>query len=531
MVRTFTELAPEYLASDVFRFSFLTIDTNINLFFKTSAQFVGQEFICGIYKVNTTTNILDTTQYSPTNVVFDTGRLRWYRKSENDNIRSGIGPAFNNMQPYTNNSSIPDATISGLESNTVYHLITYTPDNEWSGSLFTSPEFAFSLESNNTQIPIIYREHAYSNTIIGYPRLESTFIQSITDNPVNILSGLMQSIQNSSAQGSTGNRSVEVNLNVVIDASGELSIFGAESAGISGEVVVAQYNLPTTCFYTGNVDGSGNVTDVSGLIELWEPYDNLGNIYCTLAQNIQGVSGDYYKDTAKKLAEELQIMFCSPFDASGATPFSSYKITDPSGYYWKPAHFGRLALSAHAYDMFGHVAATAAITNDVVFMQNMLDVSGGIQPASNIEDVNPAGRVSSYRKTDDRALGVLNTNWTTSSNSSANLALRMARAIVANGLNNITPVNYQNVTNANVRSNTLAAIVKQVVGQDASRLRTVDNNELVPDRRQALRFYTGDIVYMNVRIDKPNVIFNNNKATQLDDSIQTRNYAIKITLA
>jgi hypothetical protein len=321
---------------------------------------------------------------------------------------------------------------------------------------------------------------------------------------------------------------VEVNLNVVIDASGELTIFGAPTADVSGKRIVAEYKLPASCFYVGSVDGSGNVTDVSGLIELWEPASALGEIKCKLAESIQGVAGDYYKDSAKKLAEELQKMFCSPFDASGAEPFSSFK-TDVN--YYKPAHFGRLALSTHAYDIFGHVAATAAITNDVDFMKNMLDVNDGIQPSSNTEDASPTARVAGYRKTAELALGVHDASWKAASNASANLALRMARAIVANGLNGETPVAAQDVNSAAVTDSTLAAIVKQVVGQDASRLRTVDNNELVPDLRQALRFYADDVLYMNVQLTPPKVEFGVNKATQLDDDVGTHNYAIKVTLA
>jgi hypothetical protein len=325
-----------------------------------------------------------------------------------------------------------------------------------------------------------------------------------------------------------GSQPVEVNLNVVIDASGELTIFGEGPADISGKRIVAEYKLPAECFYKGSVDASGQVTDVSGLIELWEPSSALGEIRCKLAENINGAAGDYYKDSAKKLAEELQKMFCSPFDCSGAAPFSSFK-TDVN--YYKPAHFGRLALSTHAYDIFGHVAATAAITNDVDFMKNMLDVDAGIEPSSTTEDADPTARVNGYRKKTQLAAGVHDASWKEASNANANLALRMARAIVANGLTGETPDLAQNVTAADKSASSLAAIVKQVVGQDASRLRTVDNNELVPDLRQALRFYAGDVVYMNVQLTKPKVEFGSNKAIQLDDAVGTHNYAIKVTLA
>jgi hypothetical protein len=423
-----------------------------------------------------------------------------------------------------------NTTVTNLPPPPVSYTITPSPIN---GENIT---YSVTSSSNDMNALLLINNLLYQDLSISGPMFTYNFnnrdVIAITKSGINqtmVINGI------STTEFIIGetlvSKPIEVNLNVIIDASGELQVFGGPAADISGEIIVAEYNLPVSCFYTGSVDTSGNVTDASGLIEVWEPSDNLGKIYCSLAQNIQNTQGDYYKDTAKKLAEELQTMFCSPFDASGATPFNVYKDSDPNGNYWKPAHFGRLVLSAHAYDMFGHVAATAAITNDVAFMQNMLDVSGGIQPSLTVEDVNPKGRTDSYRYSAQRANGVHDVSWKVASNASANLALRMARAIVANGLNGEEVVPFQDVSSAGLRDPSLAAIVKQVVGQDASRLRTVDNNELTPDRHQTLRFYTGDVVYMNVRIEKPNVVFNGNKATQLDDTIGARNYAIKVTLA
>jgi hypothetical protein len=317
---------------------------------------------------------------------------------------------------------------------------------------------------------------------------------------------------------------VVVNFNTVIDASGNIDVFG-EPAMTVENVIVADYHLPVECLYT-----SANGVDVSGLIEFWEPSNAMGTLNCKLAENLQGVSGDYYGATARLFATEMQKLFCSSFDCSAATPFSSY--ASQSEEYWHPRDFGRLALSAHAYDLFGHVAATAAITNDQSFMENMLSTDNGCA-ATGVS----GERIAAWRKAAAVAAGPLDAAWEQASRLDANLALRMVKAIVNKGLdaNGAVEVETDVYGASKTASDLLSAIVKQVIGQDASRAMDVDNNELAPELHQMLRFYAGDVIYVNVNLEAPNVTYASGQRTDAASLFQTgdgaRNYTIKITLA
>ncbi len=67
-----------------------------------------------------------------------------------------------------------------------------------------------------------------------------------------------------------------------------------------------------------------------------------------------------------------------------------------------------------------------------------------------------------------------------------------------------------------------------------------DNNELVPDRRQLLPFYDGDKIYIQITLQKPNVVVNPNSATSSQqaygginsafDSTKNYTYTLEITL-
>jgi hypothetical protein len=316
-------------------------------------------------------------------------------------------------------------------------------------------------------------------------------------------------------------KAIEVNFNTVIDACGNITVFGVSGPTVAN-VIVAEYKLPVSCLYTKNSSGQ----DVSGLIEFWEPSDNLGDLNCKLAENIQGVSGDYYKDTAKVFATEMHRMFCDAFDCSAATPFDGYKSQNQE--YWMHRDFGRLALSAHAHDLFGHVAATAAITNDAAFMQNMLSLNAttGVLAAGLSGE-----RFSTWSK--DVTLPLTDAAWDANSATDANLALRMVKAIVKKGLDAQGAVKTETGVYASTDASGLSNIVKQVLGQDASRAMDVDNNELQQDRHQLLRFYANDTIYVNVKLQKPNVTYGAGQRTPapFQDGDAERNYTIKITLA
>ena len=80
----------------------------------------------------------------------------------------------------------------------------------------------------------------------------------------------------------------------------------------------------------------------------------------------------------------------------------------------------------------------------------------------------------------------------------------------------------------------IANIVRQVVGQDATRLMDEDNSERTKDIHRLLRFYAGDIIYMNIKLNRPAVTVSTGQSVTentLEANYATeQNYTLKITL-
>jgi hypothetical protein len=306
---------------------------------------------------------------------------------------------------------------------------------------------------------------------------------------------------------------IEINLNVTIDTSGSLTIFGSQPETVSN-IIVSQTTMPVDSLY----DGSG------GLIEFWEPSNQLGNINVSLYNSVAGG----YQATTKKLAAGFHKVLSHAFDCSGATPY--YGIYN-NVHYYEHSDFGRVSLSTYAHYLFGHVAATAAITNDIGFMKNMLSLSDGAGDSAVGATGVASDRISAWKhKAMVDASNVQQWN-TTFSTMDANLAVRLAYAVVSKGLNVDGSINVSDISGAT--SSTLSNIVKQVLGQDASRAMGQDNNELSPDVKQLLRFYAGDIIYVQIRLPKPVVsVSTGQKVTpsSLQDSVTEQTYTLKITL-
>lgn len=323
---------------------------------------------------------------------------------------------------------------------------------------------------------------------------------------------------------STAHQPVTVNFNVNIDASGNIDVFGQAAPTYENVVVPLSTTLPVNALYDASANG--------GLIEFWEPSSDLGNIYAQLANSAEGVDvsgalisyAGKYQTASKVLAHGLQRILVNTLDCSQATPFSGYtSVTE----YYQQSDFGRVALSAHAHDIFGHVAATAAITNDQAFMAAMLSVT----EVSVADGATGAQRYSAWTKSAMVDASDVELWSDAQSRTDANLAVALAKAIVMKGLDasgNIVVSDVASTTDAQ-----LASIVKQVIGQDASRAMDVDNNELAPNRHQFLRFYEGDKVVVNITLKTPAVSTNGNKFTAASAEAKAaadRNYAVLITL-
>jgi hypothetical protein len=261
---------------------------------------------------------------------------------------------------------------------------------------------------------------------------------------------------------------VVVNFNVEIDASGSVEVFGQTAPTSPNNPVVCSVRLPVADLYASTSDAlfrfkesSGDLTGISG--EKWADWTKLSDLSGHLNAIINCDSGSGNGT--------------GTMDASDALPFNITSYQTTSEYYTYNS-FGRLALSAYAHYLFGHVAATAAISNDQTFIDDM--------------NSNASGK--------------------------AQLASRLADAI--DGLT---------TTQA-------TAIVKQVIGQDASRARGVDNNELAPDAWQALEFKANDIIYLNINLKAPTVTVKENITAQQGEPVASLfasdiSYALQITLS
>jgi hypothetical protein len=229
---------------------------------------------------------------------------------------------------------------------------------------------------------------------------------------------------------------VTVNLNVNVNADSDLSILTSTADSVASAVVCV--DMPAAA--------------LSGLIEFWEPSDALGTIK---AQVI-----DSYKTTAFALYDGLDKVINGSMDCSAAPIYSTYTDTN----YTTVSSFGKLALGYVAHSIFGHVQATAAITNDVAFVTNM---NSSIVPSNANEMLVEDNYVQSA--------------------SNANLAMALVKA-----LNNQTDAN-------------LATIATTVIGQDSGRARAADNSELPTDLKQPLAFFTGDVVFVSITVNAPTI--------------------------
>ena len=245
---------------------------------------------------------------------------------------------------------------------------------------------------------------------------------------------------------------VSVNLDVTVDASGSLSLFGTNESvmpNIGGAAVM----IDAEYFYKG---------DDNGLLR-FQSRPTTGTDSSLFAERYAPFTG-----TSNQLAEAFKAVLAGEFDVSTAIPFKNYD----SDYHTAP-NFGSLTLQSYAHALFGHVQATAAINNDLDFISKMIGDGA-----------------------DD-----------------AKLNIKLANAIF------------------NLSSDKAIAIVKQVLGQDATRTRKGDNTQAYPDNWQALVLKPGDTIYVSIRLQPPTVVIGNGQQSGPSASAFTaQTYSIKIVL-
>jgi hypothetical protein len=272
---------------------------------------------------------------------------------------------------------------------------------------------------------------------------------------------------------------------------------------------------------------------------------------------------DAYKYCAVKFVNGMERILCDQFDCSNATPFSDRKYKDTDGnvieQYTKQRDFGRVSLATLSHYLFGHIDATAAITNDVDFVESMLslmtkddDTRDAVQYETDEryadgEDGNTDNLFTGQAKgavlrnleftqyEDEEETPVNGLMTLEGSASDAQLAKRLMGAILKKGLKSDGTFMSSNViANAATDKACLANIVRQVLGQDETRSMNEDNSQRAIDQHALLRFYAGDVIYMNIKVKRPNVTMSpgptNMGSTVASAYANEISFSLKITL-
>ncbi len=338
---------------------------------------------------------------------------------------------------------------------------------------------------------------------------------------------------------------VTVNFNVNVDATGDIQVFGS-TADTRSNVIIATETIPVNALYDDTKNVVNGVTMGAGLIEFWEPAADLGNIYAQLADtaafDLNGAAS--YEGTAKVLTCGLQKVLVGELNCSGVTPFNDERYNGVNAdSYRKIQGFGRVALGAYAHYLFGHAAATAAITNDEAFMSKMLSLADGNLGVK--ENGTKEQRYAAWSATKAIVDGGLVSTWSADKSAdNANLAVALVKTLIGKAtaapLSATRDTTHRQANDATVKfgPDTLANIVAQVIGQDASRAMGQDNNALAPEVHHMLRFIPGDKIVVNITLQKPNTVSvsGNSLAQQAQqgepskDAFTETSYAIEIAL-
>jgi hypothetical protein len=262
---------------------------------------------------------------------------------------------------------------------------------------------------------------------------------------------------------------VTVNLKNEIDASANIEVFGPSAETLTN-ILVCSGTLDRRHFFDGS----------DGIIEFWEPSNARGTVEARMNSSVLK-----REQLLNAMASSLHYVLTSSIDASGAAPFSVY--TAQNNAYWTYPSFGELALAYAADDLFGHVAATAAITNDVAVVDGF---------DSNASVSSPVSVAATPSQTDQA------------------LAQRLCAALYASS------------------DVTATYIANTVLKQDAARARDQDNNEIAPDVKQHLRFVDGDVVYMSITLHDFSVdVGQGQQYTPVNTAPSSVKYYLKIRLS
>lgn len=242
-----------------------------------------------------------------------------------------------------------------------------------------------------------------------------------------------------------------------------------QTVGTVTNKVVASLPMPYTVLYGG---------PGTGLIEFQGRNNDI--VARTVSEFTQNLDNKPALTTALQLiltAGNLDATAAAPFNTPAGAPYGAGVLKYSDSSYRNYKTIGELGLGLYAHVFFGHVDATAAIDNDTTFITLM-------------------------NGTDEMA-------------GQANLSGKLANLIFA-------------LSDAQCTS-----IAKQVIGQDASRAFSADNDNAGVDAWQKLAFKPGDKVYVSITFTRPTVT-TSNAAQQRKPSnllfISPMTYMIEITL-
>ena len=160
---------------------------------------------------------------------------------------------------------------------------------------------------------------------------------------------------------------VRVNLEAVIDVSGQVQVFSVPSTTLDN-VVVCSVNMPAAALYSGG----------HGVFELTEPTQGRGDISGYVSNGSSILNGIAEVPIAT-LGSELQTVLIGQLNAVAANPFAQFSTIGGSAStsYTTYESLGELVLSLYAAYLFGHPAATAAISNDAALVAHINGTDAG----------------------------------------------------------------------------------------------------------------------------------------------------------
>lgn len=361
--------------------------------------------------------------------------------------------------------------------------------------------FAYSWSLSAPSLPSVLGDVAPSDSLsFALPRTASLVSgKTYTFTVTSSLYGAPQSKSISFLVGTVAHKAVVVDLGVALDASANAAVLDAATPQVLGNIVNCKLALPASALY-------GDPSD--GLIEFKEPSNGIGTISANFTVNASGAAAPIAYDGlnyAKKLVMGMHSCLTGPLDCSAAAPFAVLANRAYDQY----ASVGDMTLGYIAEKLFGHPAATAAITNDAHIKETMN--KGPSDEAAALAALGSAVAAPSINSASDAG--------------DQKLALRLVQTMLfANGVaGDASPA---------ARATRIA---NSVIGQDADRARGADNNQLAPDQGAALPFYAGDVLFFKLTLKSLDVFQRPLNDTPLYNALKARladqEFTFKITLA